>query len=290
MTSRIIAIMPCRNSAWILGLSARALLMWVDHLIILDHCSTDATPNICIALAIEYGEERVSYLYDGLPTWAEMAHRQRLLDAARMVDATHIVTIDDDEVLSGNLLPKIRAWVENIPPGAILQLPWLQLRGSFYTVHIDGLWGTQDVSTAFRDEPAYCWKAREGYDHHHRHPMGRGFVPCAPLSPGNRTGGLMHFQMVSEQRLKWKQFLYKLTERKRWPNRMTAAQINAMYDPTVEGLGLMSRVPESWWAPYVDLMEHLHVDARPWQMAGVKRLLAENPRLADGLNSYGLEL
>ena len=34
---RLIAIMPCRNSDWILGLTARAALLWCDGIAILNH-------------------------------------------------------------------------------------------------------------------------------------------------------------------------------------------------------------------------------------------------------------
>ena len=40
---KLICLMPARNEDWIIGLSARAALMWCDELIVMDHASTDRT-------------------------------------------------------------------------------------------------------------------------------------------------------------------------------------------------------------------------------------------------------
>ncbi len=297
--SKIIACMPCRNSAWVLGLSARALLMWVDHLVILDHVSTDATPDIIDALCIEYGP-RVSFISNSDPVWNDMAQRQKLLDTARFLDATHIVLCDDDELVAGNLLPTIRQWVEQVRPGAILQLPWLQLRGSIDQVITSGMWAQQTKSVAFADDPAWHWAPRDviaggvavaGYDQHHTHPMGKPYVAQHALSPGNRTGGLMHLQMVSERRLLWKHLHYKLTEHLRWPEK-PVAQIEREFNATVtacQAAGTQAAHP-IWWHAYADLMQYLDVDAVPWQEAEARRLLRENPGIEAGLTTYGLEI
>lgn len=296
--SKIIAIMPCRNSAWILGLSARALLMWVDELHILLHACTDNTRQIVEELKLQYPKQVAGYVVRE-PIWKEMSHRDFLLGAARANHATHIVTIDDDEVISGNLLPKIREWVLGCPPNVIMQLPWLQLRGGVDRVISTGMWAEQSASMAFVDKPALHWAARAAYDHHHRHPMGMSYATYSPLNPSwdnryqNRTGGLMHLQMTSQRRLLWKHLHYKLTERLRWPDR-SVALVNAMYDRTVNECAAAATlpVPESWWtlSDYTHLMQYLYEDAEPWQEAEARRMLAENPGLGDGLTTYGLEL
>jgi glycosyltransferase involved in cell wall biosynthesis len=50
---KIVTIMPVRNEAWCLGLTARAALMWCDELVILDHASTDRTAEIASEIAGE---------------------------------------------------------------------------------------------------------------------------------------------------------------------------------------------------------------------------------------------
>jgi hypothetical protein len=289
--TKIVAIMPTRNSAWCLGLSARALLMWVDELHILMHACTDGTPGIVADLESEY-PHRVFSLRIESGVWQEMAHRQLLLQSARANGATHIVIIDDDEVVTGNLLPVIRTWVLGCHPCAILQLPWLQLRNSIDQVITTGMWGFQPVSTAFVDHGTLGWRAQAGYDHHHRHPMGQAFLPSSPLAPGNRTGGLMHLQMVSDQRLRWKHLHYKLIERYRWPDRMSIEALNAMYDRTVNecDAATTAETPANWWHAYDHLLEYLDVGAVPWQASAAQLLMATYPRLLDGLTTYGLDL
>lgn len=277
---KIVAIMPARNEDWVLGLSARALLYWVDHLVILDHCSTDDT--IKIAWGLQSACDRVTVLLEDDPIWHEMAHRQRLLDTARELGATHIVTIDADEVVSGNLLPHMRAIVEDIPPGMILQLPWITCRDSIFQQHRSGLWAQQHASAGFVDDSRYHWQQRNGYDFHQRAPMGRPEVPFQPIS--HSGGGILHLQYSSRRRLLAKQALYKMTEVIRWPGRDSLAVINERYNWSVYGQPTkpngepdfdLAQVPFEWWDAYGDLMKYLHVDAEPWQEAECHALLGE---------------
>lgn len=302
----LVAIMPVRNEDWILGLSARALLRWVDSLVILDHASTDTTRQIIWDVSMEH-PGRVVCLAESGTEWREMAHRQQLLDAARDLKATHIAIVDADEVLSGDLLPTIRAYIERTPANAVFQLPWMCLRGSIDRVHHGGTWGNADVSCAFRDDPRWHWssESRGGYDFHHRHPMGRPFAPHAPLSnsrapwaPRPITSGLMHLQFVSDRRLRAKQALYQVTERLRWPGRDTTDVVRRRYSPAVYGTENppvgppkfdLAAAPASWWVPYVDLMQHFHPDAAPWQEAELKRLLDEHPGIESGLDLFGVD-
>jgi len=87
--------MAARNEDWILGMTARAALMWLDELVILDHASTDDTVGIIAKVAHDH-PKRVCYLHERDPVWEEMRHRQRMLDAAREHGATHICYIDAD--------------------------------------------------------------------------------------------------------------------------------------------------------------------------------------------------
>jgi hypothetical protein len=314
--------MPARNSAWCIGATARALLAWVDRLVVLNHASTDETGEILAAVRAEYADGRLVVLEETNPVWEEMRHRQLLLTTAREQGASHIVMVDDDEILTGNLLPRIREMVLACPAGRILQLPWIQLRGSLDSYISEGQWSSQDVSMAFLDVPGLHWATRNGYDFHHRHPMGQQLVPFQPLGPAflpfsveippdighgriglrrNHPGGLMHLQMASYRRLCAKQALYVMQETLRWPGRMTAQQLNEMYGPTVYGGPkprhqpfeytpvLTTHTPVEWWDFYDHITPFLHVDEEPWQEAECKRLLAEHGASAfAGLDLYGL--
>ncbi len=284
---KIVAIMPVRNEDWILGMTARALLKWVDELVILDHCSTDASRDIEGQLKFE-DPFRVCLMRDDNPVWDEM----RLLERARICDATHIVTVDADEILTSNLLPEIRARVAQIErPMSVLQLPGYNLRGSIDRYHKTGIWGNRWFTVAFKDQPGAGWS---GDRLHHREPF-QSFHTFQPIPQG--AGGMLHLWGASERRLAAKQALYKITERIRWPGKATReidAYYNlAMHPEASRGTGFTSQweyatvpngdtmsldlVPISggWWAGYEDLLRYLHVEAEPWQEAECKKLVRE---------------
>jgi len=285
--------MPARNEAWIIGLSARAVLMWCDLLIVGNHRSTDGTRRLLEEIAVESGGRLlIADCQD--EQWEEMKHRQALLDIARNYEATHIVMVDADEVLTGNTIPEMRYVIEKLRPGQTMVLPWRCLRGVLDRYHADGVWGTAEVSMAFLDEPRCHWAARDGYDFHHRHPMGR---PYAPWKPVNITGGLMHLQFVSDRRLRAKQALYKMLEVIRWPDHMSLDKVNRMYNVAVYGFeqltiascGALAKTPTEWWTAYADLLEYLHCDAEPWQEAECKRLYSQyGPAKFAGLDLFGV--
>ena len=277
----ICAIMPARNEDWIIGWSARALLMWCDHLVVLDHASTDDTLAILHQVAWEH-PRRVTVMHESSPVWEEMRHRQLLLDTARAKGATHIVTIDADEILTGDLLPSIRDMIYACPAQATMQLPWLCLRDSLQQVHVDGVWGNQHASMAFRDAPGLGWNsaARGGYDFHHREPMGRPFEAYWPVG---RKSGLLHLQFVDSFRLRAKQALYQATEVLRWPGRETPDQVRRKYSLTVYGkdgppaeYGDLRTAPAAWLEWYKPLIKYYRPMTMPWQAIELRRLVAEH--------------
>lgn len=293
--SKIIVCMPVRNEDWILGLSARAVLMWADDLCICDHWSTDKTSEIYYELRDEFpGRVHIQEWRDR--EWTEMAQRQALLEAARDAHASHIVLVDADEVLTGNLIGQIRRDIEMTGSRTIMQLPWLQLRGGITEQHSAGPWSEQWASFAFRDDPVLHWAQRDGYDFHHRHPMGRQLLPFRPVP--RKLGGLMHLQMASERRVKAKAALYKMTEVIRWPGRSTPEQLNAQYDLAVFGRAdkscrdplPMAQIPKEWWKPYEQLIDkYLKIHAEPWQQKQCRDLWAEHgAEKFAGLDLYGI--
>ncbi len=287
---KIVAILPVRNEGWILGASLRALLMFIDEVVVSLHNCTDDSFDITREVWKETG--RVCSYPEDTQHWSEMAQRQKLLESARELGATHIVTVDADELLSGDLLPTIRQRIEALPLGVMLRLPLLNLRGCLNRVHNTGLWGSPDMNTsvAFRDEPGIHWAAREGYDHHQREPLGRTWAmpPCE-----NRTAGLLHCQFISEKRLKAKHLLYQVNESLRWPNRPKAPMVEMYRRSVREHLtapGIGAPVPERWWAPYAHLEGFIHINREPWQINACREIIKEHPGIEIGLDDFGLKL
>jgi len=164
-----------------------------DELVLLNHASTDRTPEIIAEIALEHFP-RVHVHSELDRVWVEMSHRQKMLDIARQAGATHIAYIDADEMLTGDKLQTIRGWIETTPAGHMLSLPWLQIKeGLAPGVMSTGMWASQPVDIAFRDEPRAHWAARAGYDFHQRQPLGRTWGELQPdraTPPNFRTDAL----------------------------------------------------------------------------------------------------
>jgi hypothetical protein len=287
---KIVGIMPVRNEDWCLGFTARAALRWVDALVVLDHLSTDHTAEILSDIKTEH-PTRVWLLEDKSPEWEEMRHRQMLLDYARGLKATHIAIIDADECVTADIVPHMREMFEKCPPNQTLQLPWHQMRGDIHAYISVGTWAEQYASVGFVDNPGLHWEARgrEKYDFHHRHPMGRAFIPYRPC---RRTSGLMHFQFVNRRRLLAKQDLYKMTELIRWgrPPETVNAQYQyatGVWDASAEIV--TSDTPWRWLAEYAPLIyRHFRPDLEPWQEAACASLLKKHgPNFFRGLRLHG---
>jgi hypothetical protein len=308
---KLICLMPVRNEEWVLGLSARAALMWCDQLVIGLHRCMDDSFQIARFVQDQHAG-RVTIIQHREENWTEMAHRQRLLEVARERGATHIAMIDADEVLTGNLLMDngpvcIERLVTELKPSTVLQLPWLALPRTTDRYLTSGIWGPgQQVSMAFKDEPGAHWALHDGgRDFHHRNPMGIGRNFHAPLKP--EQGGIMHLQFLSHRRLRAKQALYKAVEVLRWPaptmlngkkcntDYELKAELNAMYGRAVydsdPAKHTTAPAPLEWWLPYAHLMSYLDVSETeaPWQEIALRRLIAEHgAKTFAGLDFFGV--
>jgi len=292
-------MMPVRNEAWVLGFSARVALMWCDELVIRIHSSNDGSWEIVEGLVKEYAG-RVMAIQGGESDWDEMAHRQNMLNSARLRGATHLAIIDADEVLTGDLVPHDRYYgirghaLSALTEGEILQLPGYNVRNGISQYHSNGIWGNRWFSTAFRDDPRLGWT---GDKFHSREPEGVPLTPYRPIAQGQ--GGVMHLWGASERRLRAKHAWYKVTERLRWPEKSSEV-IDVMYSLAIKGITgdpaigtpaswTYASVPASWWAPYQHLMRYLDVDAEPWQETEVRKLVAEHGKEKfQGLDLFGV--
>lgn len=267
------AIMPARSEAWVLGLSARAALVWNDNLILLDHASSDETPRIAAQLADEY-PGRVYILTEPLTQWDEMDHRQRLLDFARGIGSTHVSVPDADEILCGDMLPKIRTHIERLQPGHFVSAKMRNLYNGINEFRSDDSpFGSRaGTMLAFADAPNLRWKARGGYQHHQRSPLGS---LQGPMLPG---GGIMHLQFADWRRLVQKHRWYRVSERLKYPDK-PVADIERMYSLALDTTGMeLSAAPSAWWEPYLHLLQYLDLTAVPWQERAVEEAIAAHGR------------
>lgn len=285
---KLIGLMTVRNEEAFLAFSARVALRWCDGLVILDHASNDRTAAILRELRAEYGD-RVTLLHEPSPEWAEMSHRQRTLDAAREIGATHCAIIDADEVLTGNLMGWIRPQVEQLQPGQLLQIPMRNMwrRLSHYRSDRSPFGSMAITTVAFGVAPFLSWQDANGYPHHHREPYGATGV--RRVYPQQLDGGVMHLQFVQWERLVAKQVLYRMSERTRFLHKRVE-DIERMYSLSTNEDGIeIAPAGQDWWEPHADIAHHLDFSAPIWQAAECKRLMAEyGPEWFEGLNLHGV--
>ena len=281
----LVAICPARNEGWILGLTARAALLYCDSIVIFNHASTDDTAEIIDGLIKEF-PSRVNLIESSDPEWREMEHRQCLLDFARAIGATHIANVDADEILAGDLLPTIRGHIERLQPGTFLGIPMKNLHRSIaeYRADPSPFGSMAGTMLAFADAPNLGWAAKNGYDHHSRAPQGSRMGNIL-----STDGGLMHLQFASWRRLVAKHKAYRILERLKYPGKRVE-DIERLYSQATDESGLKLRpVPSSWWQPYEHLMGYLDLDREPWQEGYVRRAVAEHGSAHfAGLNLIGL--
>jgi len=101
---------------------------------------------------------------------------------------------------------------------------------------------------------------------------------------------MMHLQFADWPRIVAKHALYKMMEVTRWPNRRPAIEVDKQYSDTLREDRLsVSLAPASWWEPYANLMQHLHLGETPWHVEACKELWQKHgPEEFNGLNLYGV--
>lgn len=280
---KLVGLIPARNEEWILRVTLPAALEWLDGAVVLNHASTDQTGAIIADCAKRY-PGKVYLLEESDATWTEMSHRQRMLEAARDWDATHIVTIDADEVLSPPLAAQIRDIVFGLHPDRLLQIFWMHAWRGLAQHRVDKHWRRNFASFAFVDAPHLGWRDDNGYHFHHRHPYGNLCFTQWPM----REGAVIHLQHVVWRRLLAKQRWYKCTERLRWPNRKTSAEVDSIYNVTVSECGIATVPIPSGWMPDMSQAD-LSEGPVPWQETQVLEWIAEHGRdKFEGMDLFGL--
>jgi hypothetical protein len=270
---KLVGLMTVRNEEWVLGLSLRAALLFLDEAIVLDHASTDGTPSLLGSIAAEH-PGRVRLLREDDPVWREAAIRQRLLDEGRAAGATHLCMLDADEVLAGNLLPEARGLFAALAPGETLWLPWLALWRHLDAYRDDASRVAQrSMVLGFRDGPGLHYAPlRRDFDFHTRRPRGA----AAERRLGRERGGVLHLAAVDGRRLRAKTAWYQMIETVRFPWRRSPGERAAVYaeddpiDPATRP------VPAAWWEPYRAWRGEVRPRGGAWYERESRRLWREH--------------
>jgi glycosyltransferase involved in cell wall biosynthesis len=234
---KIIVITPIRNEEWILDTFLKAASVFADHIVLGDHQSTDASPEI----AAKY--PKVLYFKSRIESFSERERRNELLNEARKFGPGHVlISLDADELLSPDFvsdenLEKIR----NLEPGTRIALPFFNLkpRGKEF-------WVVPQDPIGFVDDGAV-------HDHDLKIHFPR--IPLLGRAPVYRkTGaGILHLQYLDWSRMESKHRWYRVLERITFPKKTSleiARRYSHMY--AVPRSKLVS-VPEGWRSYYSNL-------------------------------------
>lgn len=283
---KLVGLMLARNEDWIIGASLRVALEWCDEVVVLDHGSTDHTPDIISDVRRE-SPGRVTVLRETSDGWSEMRHRQITLEAARGRGATHCAIVDCDEILTANLLPQVRSMVKVLNPCGTLQVGMPCMWRSLTEYRIGkSIWSNRfDLTLAFADYPTLGWAQTDGYDHHSREPRGSR----CQYRAYSASGGVMHLQFASWRRLTAKHSLYKIFEHVKYPEK-SISEIDRLYSLALDESGLeISAAPADWWTGHERYREMIDLDASPWHEAECQRLLDKyGLETFEGLNLFGV--
>lgn len=287
---KLVGLMHVRNEQWILRLSIPAAMRLVDELVVLDHASTDSTPEIIGEMSRRYPGRVAHGAWEGRH-YNETAIRQRLLEIGRTRGGTHLFMIDADEVLTANLIDPVRAQIRELGPSEGLELPWLAMWASPDEYRDDeSVWSNNTKLFAFADGPEIGFRAlRDGYDMHLQRPRGLREPVRRPITD-QREGGVMHLQFANRRRLIAKHAWYKMSEIVRFPDRESAAAIDAKYNQALDEQGIgLSEVGPEWWSLYRAERELVDYDDAPWHEGEVARFWIEHGAEAfRGLELWGL--
>lgn len=277
---KLIGLMLARNEDWVIGLSLRAALKWVDGMVILDHASTDRTKEIVEEVMgetdkpISYAEE-----LDG-SKWDEMAVRQRTLEMGRELGGTHFAIIDADEILTPNLWMITRQFIMGLREGQLFDLPMIpNWRSVGEYRDDDSIWSKTFITLAFKDAPSLHWKAnKDGYQHHNRPPGGVQWTTVAPFKD-KKDGGIMHLQFTNWRRLRAKHYWYRMVEATRWPGRESNKKLNQKYNQALDETGIkLSSCPAAWLAPIKQDLPKVDLECGSWHEDEIRRLWKSNDR------------
>lgn len=285
-TMRIVGTMLAKREGWVLEAAVAAAAEWCDALVLLLHDSPGIDGCTASRACAAHGCD-LTVIQEVGRDWPEMEHRQRALDVARSLGATHVGIIDADEILTAPLRGAwIRELMDRLAPGEVLDVPMVAPWRSLGRYRTDPcVWTRSKITVGFRDAHGLSWDpAGDGYQHHARPPAG-----CTGRQVGRPggSGGVMHLQWAEWRRVQAKHALYQVREALTWPGRRENADLRRMYTMATDEAGLALRaIPRAWWGPE---RSAITMGTEPWQEREARRMAARaEPGQLDGLELFGL--
>jgi hypothetical protein len=284
---KIVCGMMAHNEDWVIGLTARAALLWCDELVVIAHRCKDKTVEILNEVQRETGRT---------VTVIEETGEFRPLNFFRMMyeargwfgrdDHTHMVILDADELISADLVASIRKMIQHVGKHAAVEMPWIPICDSLTTMDATGPRSKHRTAFVFGAVQGQDWPlTRPGEYDLHRTRLPQHVKTLLQLSG---PGGLMHLQYVDLRRQRAKEVRWKMMEMMRWPGRVTPQYLNAYYDSAVTERGEIVPVPVEYWAGYEQWMPLVRIGGESWEEKEAKRMWDMYPDRFKGLDLLGV--
>lgn len=237
LDATFICLTPVRNEAWILEPFLKAVSAWADHIIVLDHQSTDGSRDIARSF------EKVTLLTYDDEAFAEAERRTLLVEAARDVRATGqriLVGLDADEAFQSTWLSREqRQRVAQMPPGTTVRFRWANVLPGFER------YAPSDFRSFLFVDDGSSFHAED--IHGERLPANERITPVDMPEMH-----VMHFQYVNWERMKSKQRWYQCWEWKHHPSKR-AVLLYRQYHHMDTMHQTAERLPASFYSSYEEM-------------------------------------
>lgn len=197
--TKVICLTPIKNEDWILDTFLKATSLWADHIIVADQNSTDKSKEIAQRF------EKVIYVKNEGNKYDELSRQELLLQEARKISGKKLlIALDADEFFT-NIDITSPSWqtMLNAEEGTVFSFNWLHISSDFTKIkksNFDFPWG----AFGFMDNGS---KHNGRNIHSPRIP-----IPEKCINIGIKDNWVLHYNLISEERLNSKNRWYMLHE------------------------------------------------------------------------------
>lgn len=236
-------ICPVKDESWILDKFLAAVSLFADHIVVLDHNSSDSSREIAARFP------KVDLIEYSTDDFDENARRRLLLERARRFGTGNVIfALDADEFLTlGILSSEIQEIIHAASEGTRFRVPLANLRPG-----LEEFWAEKMDAVALVDDGS-------NFDHN-----SEIHFPRLPVGNKSKTVGLpnvflMHLQYVDWNRMLSKRRWYMAWEGINYPRKSPLRIIRRYSHMNVIHSSQGSPIPESWLTDYkargIDLRE-----------------------------------
>jgi hypothetical protein len=256
---KIICTVSVRNEGWILDRFLKCASLWADHVIVLNHKSTDNSSEIALRYPKVKLIECASSGYD------EAEKRGLLIESARMIPGKRlIIALDADEMLTANLLAS-GEWesILNSPEGTVIEARWVNVLPD-----LSSCWIPTDftIPFAFMDDGGSYVGTKI---HSLRIPYPKGAHSILP--EGIK---ILHYPYTDWERMESKMRWYQCWERISNPKRRPVSIYRQYHDMYAIPPGNIHPLKDEWFRGYeergVDMRSVNRLGSYWWDMEVLK--------------------